>query len=103
VAAAEARATCAARHAARLGALFPEFAYAYEERAKSRKRERAVAARAGVARGTMPAAAAAATLAAEDDDDDFGGGDYGGDYGGGFDDGASHVDWAPDEDLRVST
>jgi hypothetical protein len=85
VAAAEARATCEARHAARLGALFPEFAYAYEERAKQHKRERAAATHAAAAhRGSGGAPLAAAELAhgqeAEDDDDDFGGG---GDYGGG--------------------
>jgi condensin-2 complex subunit H2 len=86
VAAAEARATCAARQATRLGALFPEFAYAYEERAKTRKRERAAATRAAVARGAAPAAVAALAAAEEEDDDFGGGGDFGGDFGGGFSD-----------------
>jgi hypothetical protein len=84
VAAAAARAAGEARHAARLGALFPEFAYAYEERAKQRKRERTAATRAAAAHrgGGAPLAAAQQAHGAddEDDDDDFGGG---GDYGGG--------------------
>ena len=85
----EARAQLEARAASRLGALFPEFAYAHEARAKTRQRERAAAARAQAGRRGAPgapgsaagAAAGAVELEEEGDFDDFAGG-----FGGGMSD-----------------
>jgi len=70
-----------ARAAKRSGAVFPEFAYAYEARSRTQAKQRAAAQRAQAA--ARPASAQMAE--AEDDEDDGGGfADYGGGDDGGW-------------------